>query len=198
MNKGAITKKSILNQAHELASIYGLNSLTIGSLAKSVGMSKSGLFAHFKSKENLQVETLSLVSNSFSENVLIPVLKVKRGKPRLIAFFSAWKAWLQNLPKTGGCVLIAASSEFDDIPGPVNDFLKNAQIQLIDSISRIVDSGIEEGDFVSKTDSKDFAFQMFSLMLGYHYYYRLLEDKNAISYLETGFNKLLASYSTSK
>ena len=197
MNKGAITKKSILNQAHELASVYGLNALTIGSLAKSVGMSKSGLFAHFKSKENLQVETLSLVSKSFTEQVLMPVLKVERGKPRLVAFFNAWKAWLQNLPKTGGCVLIAASSEFDDIPGPVNDFLKNAQLQLIDSISRIVESGIEEGDFDSNTDSKEFAFEMFSLMLGYHYYYRLLEDRNSISYLETGFNKLLTTYSIS-
>ena len=106
--KGEQTRAAILDQAVELASRVGLEGLTIGSLAEATGMSKSGLFAHFGSREDLQLATLEHVKTSFGEQVLAPVLKMDRGLPRLRALFQSWLDWKAS-PGPGGCVLQSAA-----------------------------------------------------------------------------------------
>ena len=191
MQKGEERKLDILLHAYRIASVSGLRGLTIGSLAKAVGMSKSGLFAHFKSKEKLQLATLSWISSRFIQDVLKPVIKVERGEPRLRALFKTWITWLHDLSLPGGCVIIGAVSEFDDEPGAVQDLLRTTQSQLMDSICRMVRGAIEEGHFRSSLEPEQFAYQLYSMMLGYHHFSRLLKDKNALTRLENSFENLL-------
>src|SRR5262245_18016589 len=122
MRKGESTRNLILNEAVAFASRVGLEGLSIGSLAGRLDMSKSGLFAHFGSKEELQLLTLKQAQTLFRERVFSPALEEPRGLPRLRALFSNWLAWVeQNDELPGGCLMLAASAEYDDRPGPVRD-----------------------------------------------------------------------------
>src|SRR5687768_15390596 len=112
--KGAQTRQVILTHALGLATKIGMEGLTIGRLAEELGMSKSGLFAHFKSKDGLQVEVLRMASERFIETVTKPALLAPRGEPRVRAIFERWFAWEQSPPLPGGCPFIAASFELDD------------------------------------------------------------------------------------
>src|SRR5690349_8527699 len=131
MGKGADTREAILGRAVTLARSVGLDGITIGTLASETGLSKSGLFAHFQSKEKLQLEILELAAAQFTDEVFRPALAKPRGIPRLRAIFDRWLAWGQ---KPGGCLFIAASAELDDQPGPVRDELVRQQRQLLESL----------------------------------------------------------------
>lgn len=192
MSKGQQTKDEILRQAFRLASLKGLDGLSIGSLAKEVGMSKSGLFAHFNSKENLQIDVLQWLSEKFVADVIAPAVKAPRGEPRLRTLFKNWLAWHDNLKVPGGCVFISAASEFDDQPGLVKEHLQASQSGLIDSIARMARGAIEEGHFRADLDADQFAFELYSLILGYHHYKRLLGDADAHSKLETAFERKMS------
>ena len=196
MRKGAKTKHEILAAAFRLASVQGIGALTIGALAKEVGMSKSGLFAHFRSKEKLQLELLGWVSERFVDKVLAPSIREPRGLPRIRAFFSTWLSWHNQVAGPGGCIFISAASEFDDQPGAIRDFLLDQQAQLFSSIERMVTAAIEEGHFRADTEAKQFLYQYYSLFLGYHHFNRLIEDPTATARLERGFEGLLQSYMT--
>jgi AcrR family transcriptional regulator len=119
--KGDRTRARILDEAVELASVQGLGALTIGPLADRLGLSKSGLFAHFRSKEALQVETLEHAAELFRADVTEPIRAVPDRADRLRVFFARWIAWLEDSGLTGGCPILAAAVEFDDVPGPVRD-----------------------------------------------------------------------------
>lgn len=119
--KGDRTRARILDEAVELASVQGLGGLTIGPLAERLGLSKSGLFAHFASKEALQVETLERAGERFRAEVSEPLRAVTDRRERLRTFFEAWIAWLDDSGLSGGCPILAAAIEFDDVPGPVHD-----------------------------------------------------------------------------
>lgn len=119
--KGDRTRARILDEAVELASVQGLGGLTIGPLAERLGLSKSGLFAHFESKEALQVETLARAAERFRAEVTDPLRAVTERGARLSAFFARWIDWLDASGPTGGCPILAAAIEFDDVPGPVHD-----------------------------------------------------------------------------
>ena len=122
MGKGEATRVAVLDEATRLASQVGLGGLTIGSLATQTGLSKSGLFAHFRAKESLQVQVLEHAAAQFRDFVIVPALAAPRGEPRLRELFDRWLDWIGNgLP--GGCLFISASYEFDDQPGPVRDVL---------------------------------------------------------------------------
>ncbi len=198
MKKGAKTKNEILAAAFRLASMKGLNGLTIGALATEVGMSKSGLFAHFRSKEKLQLQVLEWVSERFVEKVLTPSLKESRGEPRIRAFFQTWLYWHNRFAGPGGCIFISAASEYDDRPGVIRDFLFEQQAQLFSSIERMVQAAIEESHFHAKTDPKQFTYQYYSLFLGYHHFNRLIEDPAATTRLEQAFEDLLRSYTNER
>jgi AcrR family transcriptional regulator len=121
LQKGDRTRARILDEAVDLASVQGLGGLTIGPLAERLGLSKSGLFAHFQSKEALQVETLARAGERFRAEVTEPLRAVERREARLRVFFERWIDWLDASGLTGGCPILAAAIEFDDVPGPVHD-----------------------------------------------------------------------------
>lgn len=190
--KGDKTRDMILETALKIVSREGLEGLTIGELAKVVGMSKSGLFAHFGGKDELQLRVLELATKNFVEHVMRPAFKAKRGQERIRAFFKNWLSHLNDkelLP--GGSILIAASIELDDRPGRLRDYVRNSQKDLISNIEKAARIAIEEKDFRSDLDVEQFAWTMYSFVLGYHHFKRLLDDPKAEIHLKRSFNGLL-------
>jgi AcrR family transcriptional regulator len=192
MTRGDDTKLNILEIGLDLASRVGLEAVTIGDLAKTAHMSKSGLFSHFQSKENLQVELLRYAGELFSQNVVVPALKTHAGIPRIKAVVDNWIRWSEAL--TGGCIFVTASSDFKDRPGKVRDFLLKQQHGWIDSLRRIAQSAVKEGDFHNDTDCDQFAFEFYSLLLGFHLYTTLLDSADIKKRQQTALDKLIRTY----
>ncbi len=190
--RGQETKKVILDEALKIASIHGIQGITIGELAKKVGMSKSGLFAHFENKDNLQLEILKLASEYFVSQVLLPAFKKPRGLPRIHAIFENWMDYLEDdstLP--GGSVFISASFELDDRPGILKDFVHKSQNDLILNIEKAVQIAIDCNHFKSSTNKSEFAWKFYSYVLGYHHFQRMLHNPKAKDLIVKGFNDLL-------
>jgi len=194
MTKGNDTKTIILKTALQMASKLGLECVTIGSLAKETNLSKSGLFAHFDSKENLQIEILKYAAEHFSRKVMVPALHVERGIQRIKALIKNWIDWSAKLP--GGCIFVMASTEYSDRPGNVRDLLLNQQEEWIDSLKRIAQSAIKTGDFKNDIDLDQFAFDLYSMLMGFYYYHKLLNDSETKQRQETALEGLLAKYVT--
>ena len=192
MNKGHETKQAILKTGLDMASQVGLEGVSIGALAKATQMSKSGLFAHFQSKEKLQLEILKLAAELFSEHVVAPALKAEAGIPRIRALVDNWIEW--SLRLTGGCIFVAASTEFSDRPGRVRDLLLRQQEEWIESLSRIARSAVQAGVFRKDIDDKQFAFDLYSLLLGFHYYDHLLQKDQTRARQENALERLLSNY----
>jgi AcrR family transcriptional regulator len=192
MTKGEETKQAILETGLDMASQLGLENVTIGALAKTTNMSKSGLFAHFESKENLQIDILKYAARSFSENVVIPALVIEAGVPRIKALVNNWISWSSKL--TGGCIFVSASSEFADRPGKVRDSLLRQQEDWIESLQRMAQSAIAVGDFREDTDCEQFAFDLYSLLLGFHLYDKLLNNAETRQRQEAALERLLDDY----
>lgn len=191
-NQKSNTRIVILDTALKIASRNGIEGLTIGELAKAVGMSKSGLFAHFGGKDQLQLAVLQMAVDQFVDVVLRPAFKAPRGEPRIKALFKNWLDHLNDetmLP--GGSVLIAASIELDDRPGPLRDFVQNSQKELISNVEKAARMAIEEGHFRRDLDIEQFAWSMYSFVLGYHHFKRMLEDPKAELHLKRSFKGLL-------
>lgn len=192
MTKGADTKQFILETGLDMASRVGLESVTIGELAKATGMSKSGLFAHFKSKENLQIEILHFAGELFADGVIVPALRTKAGVGRIRQLVDNWVKWTGRL--TGGCIFVTASTDFSNRPGKVRDALLAQQEQWLDSLKRFCQSAMREGELRQDIDCDQFAFDLYSLLLGFHLYHELLQDKETRNYQETALNRLLEDY----
>ena len=192
MSKGNETRSRILRHAARVASRDGLGGLSIGELAAQLQMSKSGLFAHFGSKEDLQIEVLRAASAEFAERVIAPALKQPRGPARLRAIFEGWLAWASDPEVPGGCVFAGASFELDDQPGPARDFLVEEEKRLLDVLSRSARLGIESSLLRADLDCDLFAFQIHGLMLGFHHARRLMRLRNAESMARQSFEQLLA------
>ena len=191
MSKGERTKTAILEHATGLASQAGLTGLTIGVLADDLELSKSGLFAHFQSKEALQIDVLNHAARRFSEMVVRPSLQESRGAPRLRALFERWLKWEDDIALPGGCIFVAATTELDDRPGPVHDRLVELQRDWIDVIRISVRKGIEAGLFRADADADQFAQDMYGIMLSLHFHRRLMRDRGAESRSRRAFDALL-------
>lgn len=178
MSKGAKTQGAILQQALDLSSEIGLEGLSIGTLAKRVGMSKSGLYAHFQSKEELQCQVLDTAADRFSLAVARPAVGRPRGVPRVRAIFELWLDWSTSGFK-GGCPLVSAATEFDDREGPVRDRLVFHFRSMLDFIARAVRIAVEEGHFRDDLDVDQFAFELWGTLLAYHHYCRLMHRRDA-------------------
>jgi AcrR family transcriptional regulator len=192
MTKGKDTKNIILNAGLDMASQLGLESVTIGTLAKATNMSKSGLFAHFNSKENLQIEILQYAGKRFSEIVVGPALKVKAGIPRIKALVDNWIEWSSKL--SGGCIFVAASNDFSDRPGRVREALLSQQQDWLGSLRRMAESAIRAGDFRKEIDCDQFAFDLYSLLLGFHFYFKLLHNSETRKHQRIALDQLLDNY----
>jgi AcrR family transcriptional regulator len=193
MGKGARTKQTILDHALKLATRVGIEGLTIGRLAEDLGMSKSGLIAHFQTKEALQVQVLQTGAHRFVEDVLRPALKAPRGEPRLRALFESFLAWESSPSLPGGCPLIAASSELDDRPGPARDYLVQSRRDLLDLLAGTVRSAVDEGQFRTDVDPDQFAYEFWGAMLGFHHASRLMRDPRAGARARAAFETLVRS-----
>ena len=190
MSKGEETRQAIVDQALVLVSTGGLDKLTIGSLANATGMSKSGLFAHFRSKEQLQLQILDAARRRFVDMVIAPALKEPRGEARIRAMFNrTMKQWEDELP--GGCIFHAVSAELDDQPGPARDYLIEIQRDYQESLKRAARIAIEEGQFREDLDIEQFAFELGSITAAYHHFGRLLGDPQAEEHAYKAFEALL-------
>lgn len=199
MGKGEQTRQVVLTEALRTASTVGLRALTIGSLAEQASMSKSGLFAHFKSKEQLQWAVVEHASEWFVDMVLRPALREPRGEPRLRALFDRWLQWDGGgdwaLP--GGCIFIGASAELDDEPdGLLRDRFVRNQRDWLDTLATVFRSGLAEGHFDVSSDPEQFAHDLYGVMLAYHHATRLLRDPQSEQRARIAFEKLLSAART--
>ena len=192
-SKGELTHRSILDHAVALASQVGLDGLTIGRLSDDLELSKSGLFAHFQSKEALQLEVLRHAGEVFVDAVIRPALKAPRGEPRVRAVFDGWLKWARGGALPGGCVFVAAATELDDKKGPVRDQLVRSQRDWLDFMAGAVRIAVDEGHFRKEADPAQFAHDLYGIMLAWQHAARLMEDPKADRRARTAFEALLAA-----
>jgi AcrR family transcriptional regulator len=193
VSKGEETRAAILEAATGLAVRVGLEGLSIGALATALGMSKSGVFAHFKSKEALQVAVLDDAADRFVEVVVRPALKAPRGEPRLRALFDAWIGWFQTRHARGdGCPFTVASFELDERAGPPRDRLFAQQRDLLELVAGIAKVGVAEGHFRRDLDPDQLAFELHGMILKFHHAVRLMGDDKAPDRVRAAFERLVA------
>ncbi len=186
--KGGITRDRIVDAALARASLEGLSALSIGELAQAVGMSKSGLFAHFGSKEALQLAVLDAMLRRFGDNVWRPIKVEPRGAARLKALFPRWLDWVDGEELPGGCPIQSAVVEFDDQPGALRDALHTSQARWVETIAREVTNEHPEAD------GEQFAFELNGLIMAYTATRKLLNDPRARMRAEKAFAGLLARF----
>jgi len=191
MAKGERTRRAILDHALEVATKEGLEGLTIGRLAQDLQLSKSGLFAHFRGKEELLLQVLDTARIRFIEQVVKPGLSAPRGEPRVRALLERWLAWERSSELPGGCPFVAAAVELDDRPGPARDHVVQAQRDWIDVLATAARTGVHEGHFRQDLDVEQFAHDLYAMMLGYHHFARLLRDPRAEARVRTAFEALI-------
>jgi AcrR family transcriptional regulator len=184
--KGDRTRARILDEAMDLASVQGLGGLTIGPLAERLGLSKSGLFAHFESKEALQLETLDRAAALFRRDVTEPLRAIADRSARLRAFFERWIAWLDNSQLSGGCPILAAATEFDDLPGPVHDTAARHLAELQRLILKFARAARPDGD------ADALAATVIGLAMSHLVRTRLLADRKARAVTMRAFDALAA------
>jgi AcrR family transcriptional regulator len=190
-SKGEQTREAILAHALGLATRIGVEGLTIGRLAEDLGMSKSGLFAHFRSKEGLQLEMLRMAGARMVESVVKPALAAPRGEPRVRALFEGWLAWEQSPSLPGGCPFMAASFELDDRPGPVRDFVVQNLRDWMDTLAGAARIAVRESHFRNDLDCEQFAHDCQGIGLAFVHASRLMRDPKARQRAETAFEALL-------
>ena len=194
LSKGEQTRTAILDEALKISSKLGLEGLTIGSLADATGMSKSGLFAHFGSREDLQLAVLEHAAQRYGEMVFVPVLKIERGLPRLRALFERWLDWALESGLPGGCIMISAAAEYDDRPGPIRDAVIANQHRGNAITQKAVRLAIEEGHLAPTTDPEQISFEMLGIVLASHNHRRLLGDREARKRALTAFDQLISRH----
>lgn len=191
MAKGEATRQAILARAFELANVVGVSGLSIGRLAEATGLSKSGLFAHFGSKEALEVAVVEEAARQFVQEVMVPALRQPRGEPRIRALFEHWLAWGR---RPGGCFFVGASADLDDRPGPPRDALVQATRDWIDALATAVRIAVAEGHLRADLDPEQVAFELYGVMMATHTFSRFLRDADAVDRARGAFDRLLASY----
>jgi AcrR family transcriptional regulator len=179
--KGSRTRQSILERAVDLASLEGLEGLTIGRLAEELNMSKSGLFAHFGSKEELQLATVEAASERYIREIFTPALKEPRGFPRLLAICESWLSYIRRGVFPGGCFFAAASFEFDSRPGPVQDRVRTLMNDWIGALERAIRMARDEGHLRADVDPAQLAFELNALFFGANFSFYLRNDQEAIA-----------------
>jgi AcrR family transcriptional regulator len=193
MSKGEETRASILRHAVALCSVEGLEGLSIGRLAERSGMSKSGLFSHFGSKDALQQAVLESVVEDFRTRVILPALREASGVRRMRRLFALWLAWASEEQRDGACPLLGASIELDDRPGELRDYLVEKQRAWLDCIARIAAKAIADEEFRDDLDVEQFAFEFNNIGLGFNFAHRLLDDARARERAADAFESLVAS-----
>ena len=193
LHKGQQTRATILDAALTLAAHMGLEGLSIGALAEVTGMSKSGVFAHFGSRDELQIAVVREYHHKFEEEVFYPALREARGLPRLRALFENWVRRVA-VEIDSGCIYISGAVEFDDRPGPVRDALVTAASAWIEAMKRAVAQARQEGHLKAGVDESQVGFEINGLILALHYDARFLQQPGALERARRGFDNILARY----
>ena len=196
LQKGQQTKQLIVEAALGLAEQIGLEGLSIGALAEITHMSKSGVFAHFGSREELQISVVRAYYQRFSCEVFYPAMDAPRGLPRVRALFANWMKRVA-IEIQSGCLFISGAVEFDDRPGPVRDALAGSVKTWLAAMYRAVVQARDEGHLVPDTDAEQMAFEIHGLILALHYEARFLKNSGAIAHANTGFENILLRYGKS-
>ena len=195
MRKGELTRAAILDVALELASREGLEGLTIGLLADKMNMSKSGVFAHFGSREDLQMEVLKLYHHRFEQEVFFPSVKEARGIPRLQAMYARWIKRV-SVEIASGCIYISGAVEYDDRPGPIREELVSMVRAWQGALLRCVEQCVDAGQLQKDTDAQQMVYEMYGLILAFHHDARFLRQPGSVDRARVGFERLLKNYRT--
>ncbi|KPU94419.1 TetR family transcriptional regulator [Variovorax paradoxus] len=191
--KGQQTKAVIVDAALALAAQIGLEGLSIGAVAEITKMSKSGVFAHFGSREELQISVVREYHARFEQEVFFPAIEADRGLPRLRAMFANWMK-RTSTEIDSGCIYISGASEFDDRPGPVRDALVESVSIWQAAVLRAIVQSKEEGHLNADADERQVAFEIHGLILALHYEARFLRVPGSIGRANTGFDNILGRY----
>ena len=192
--KGEITRAQILSVALEQASAQGFESLTIGSLAGRTGLSKSGLFAHFGSKVELQLAVLDEAARIFTEEVFLPALKTPRGVKRLRALFEGWIEWPGRANLPGGCPIDAASREYRHIAGPMHDAVVEREKQVSRELRKAVILAVETGELGPRTDPDQLVFEIVGMILVAYQCEMLVGAEEALRRGRIAFDRLMKQH----
>ena len=193
LQKGQQTRAAILEAALGLASHMGLEGLSIGALAEVTQMSKSGVFAHFGSREELQIAVIREYHARFEDEVFFPAVREARGLPRLRALFENWIRRV-SIELDSGCIYISGAVEFDDRPGPVRDALASMVRAWQAALERAIRLSIDEGHLRTDTDSLQMLFEIHGLILALHHDARFLRLPGAVDRARAGFDRIVTLY----
>jgi AcrR family transcriptional regulator len=195
LQKGQQTRATILDAALGMASHMGLEGLSIGALAEVTGMSKSGVFAHFGSREELQISVIREYHARFEEEVFFPAISEARGLPRLSALFERWVRRV-SVELDSGCIYISGAVEFDDRPGPVRDALASMVRAWHAALERAIRQAIEAGQLRPDTDPQQMLFEIHGLILALHHDARFLRNPGTLDRARRGFLRVITDYQT--
>ncbi len=190
--KGEATRTAIVEAALVLARRDGLEGLTIGTLADRLHMSKSGVFAHFGSREELQLAVLHAYAALFVDRVLRPAVGQPRGLARLESILEHWLALLAEEIEAG-CILIGGASEYDDRPGPLHDELARIISAWKGELGRAVGQAKDCGELAAEADASQMVFEIYGLMLMLHQDARLLHNTDSLQRARAGLARLLGA-----
>ena len=193
LQKGQQTRAAILDAALGMASHMGLEGLSIGALAEVTGMSKSGVFAHFGSREELQISVIREYHARFEEEVFFPAIREPRGLPRLSTLFENWVRRV-SVELDSGCIYISGAVEFDDRPGPVRDALASMVRAWHAALERAIRQAIDSGQLRADTDPLQMLFEVHGLILALHHDARFLRNPGTLDRARRGFARVVADY----
>jgi AcrR family transcriptional regulator len=188
--KGQQTRAAIVDAALRLATQIGLEGLSIGALAEVTQMSKSGVFAHFGSREELQISVIREYHERFSDEVFAPAIREPRGLPRLRAMFERWVRRV-SVEIDSGCIYISGAVEFDDRPGPVRDALAAMVRTWHDALERAIRLAIEQGHLQADADTAQMLFEIHGLILALHHDARFMHRPGAVDRARRGFERIV-------
>jgi len=196
MLKGQQTKQAIVQAAVSMGTQVGLEGLSIGHLAERMHMSKSGVFAHFGSREELQISVIREYFASFEQEVFYPAMQAPKGLPRVRALFDNWMKRVA-VELQSGCIFISGAVEFDDRPGPVRDALVHSVQTWLQALYRAVVLAKQCGHLTPDADEQQVAFEIHALILALHYEARFLKNPGSLARANRGFDDILARYGVS-
>ena len=194
-HKGQQTKQAIVEAALTLSSQVGLEGISIGAVAEATGRSKSGVFAHFGSREELQISVVREYFRQFEQDVFYPAMQKPRGLPRLTALFDRWMHVVANEIQFG-CIFISGAVEFDDRPGPVRDTLAESVTIWLSAVVRAIEQAKREGHIRADADEHQVAYEIHGLILAVHYEARFLKKPGSMERATRGLRNVLQRYAT--
>jgi len=195
MRKGEQTRAAIVDAALDMSARDGLEGLTIGALAERMGMSKSGVFAHFGSREDLQLAVLKAYERRFVDGILVPALRERRGLPRLRAIAGRWIE-RTAIEAAQGCILIAGATEYDDRPGVLRDELVAMVRSWQRELTRAIRQAVETGELRDDVDAADLVFGLYGIILVLHHDARLLGNPDAPGRARRALARLIDAHCT--